>query len=430
MPNLLQRLRSRLRNRRFDNDLIEELRLHEEMKREELEAGGVPPADARAEARRTLGNATLMREDSRGVWIAPWLESLAQDARYGVRMLVRQPLHSVTAIAVLLLAIGMSTSLFTLLKATTFAPWPAKEPTRVVRIWSRAGTEYVGPSVDEYRFVKAHATTLSAVAVYFAGGSNARIQAAGRTETHPFVQLVSSNFLGVMRARLQQGSGFLPEDDLTGLRRPAVIVSDRLWRRYLDADPNVIGQTLTVKRTAFTIVGVVEPAFDGLSRPVDVWLPLSAGGALGMVTSAGLDGPAAANCCIDMVARLADGVDPDHARQELQLLHERFTSASKRKTGTVAVFGTSLADMPGRKDLDVLPVVVAALGLVLVLACANVGNLQLARGIADGAKSPRGQRSGRAAGGSSGSCSWKASSWRASRGRSRSLSPRSCPPPT
>jgi predicted permease len=193
---------------------------------------------------------------------------------------------------------------------------------------------------------------------------------------------VSSNFLDVMRARIQQGAGFRPEDDLPGLRRTGVIVSDRIWRRYLEADPNVIGQTLTINRTVFTIVGVVEPSFDGLTRPVDVWLPLSAGPALGMVTSAGLDGTAAANCCIDMVARLADGVDQDRARQELQILHERFTSAGKRKTGAVAVFGTALADMPGRKDLDVLAVVVAALGLVLVLACANVGNLQLARGIA------------------------------------------------
>jgi hypothetical protein len=76
-----------------------------------------------------------MREDARHVWIAPWLESVAQDARYGIRMLARQPLHSITAIAVLVLAIGINTSLFTLLKATSFASWPAKDPDRVVREW-------------------------------------------------------------------------------------------------------------------------------------------------------------------------------------------------------------------------------------------------------------------------------------------------------
>jgi macrolide transport system ATP-binding/permease protein len=149
MIPLLNRLRARLRNRRFNDDLAEELRFHEEMKRQELESGGVAATDARAAARRALGNATLMRERSRGVWIAPWRESIVQDARYAVRMLVRQPLHSLTAIAVLVLAIGMITSLFTLLEATSFAPWPAKDPDRIVRIRATSGTEEVGPSVDE-----------------------------------------------------------------------------------------------------------------------------------------------------------------------------------------------------------------------------------------------------------------------------------------
>jgi predicted permease len=101
-----------------------------------------------------------------------------------------------------------------------------------------------------------------------------------------------------------------------------------------------------------------------------------------VVTAVGLESPASANCCIQIAARLADGVERARARQELQLLHERFTTAGKRKTGTIAVFGTSYADMPGSNDLDVLPLIAAALGLVLLLACANVGNLQLARGIA------------------------------------------------
>ena len=382
MPNVLQRLRARLRNRRFDRDLAEELRLHEEMKRDELIAEGLSATDAYATARRELGNMTLRREDARRVWVAPWLESLVQDARYGVRMLRRQPLHSVTAIAVLVLAIGMGTSFFALLKATAFAPWPAKDADRVVRVWAKAGTEYVGPSVDEYRFINAQARTLSGVAVYFGGSSNARIQATGRTETYPFVQMVSANFLDVMGARIPLGAGLLPEDDLPGLRRTAVVVSDRLWRNYLEGDPHVIGQTLTINRTTFTIVGVVEPTFDGLSRPVDVWLPLSAGTALGVVSSVGLDGPAAANCCIDMVARLAVGVSRSQAQQELQMLHERFASAGRRKVGTLAVFRTAYADTPGAKDLQVLQVIAAGLGLVLLLACANVGNLQLARGIA------------------------------------------------
>jgi predicted permease len=381
MRTFFGRLRARFRNRGFDDDLAEELRVHEEMKRHELIASGVEPDAARAAARRALGNVTLMREDARRVWIAPWLESVTQDARYAVRTLARQPLHAFASITILVLAVGMNTTLFAYLHATLFAPWPAREPDRVVRVWARAGAEFVGPSFDEYRFIRAHATTLRGAAAYFAGGG-ARVEAPGRSETYPRLQLVSSTFFDVMGARIALGSGFLPEDDLPGMRRTPAVISDRLWRNYLQGDARVIGQTLTVNRTVFTIVGVLEPAFDGLERPVDLWLPLSAVPATNMVTRVGLESPASSNCCISMVARLGEGVEKEQARQELQLLHDRLMDAAKRKSGSVAVFGTASGDMPGRNDRDVLPLVAAALGLVLVLACANVGNLQLARGIA------------------------------------------------
>lgn len=381
MTSFLHRLRTRLRNRRFDSELLEELRFHEEMKRKELEATGMTPGDALAAARRALGNVTLMRESSRRVWIAPWLESIVQDARYAVRSLARQPLHTCTAVSVLVLAIGMNTSVFALLKATTFAPWPARDADRVVRIWATSGAEFVGPSVDEYRFIREHATTLRGIAAYFSGSST-RLQAPGATETYPRLALVSSSFLDVMGARMALGSGFIPEDDLAGMRRAPAVISDRLWRTYLAADPNVVGTTVAVNRTTFTIIGVLDPAFDGLERPVDLWLPLSAVPATNLVTAVGLESPASANCCISVVARLADGVDRARAQQELQMLHERFAAAGNRKSGNVAVFGTAYSEMPGSNDLDALPLLGAALALVLVLACANVGNLQLARGIA------------------------------------------------
>jgi predicted permease len=150
----------------------------------------------------------------------------------------------------------------------------------------------------------------------------------------------------------------------------------------LNADPSVIGQTVTVYQTVFTIIGVLEPAFDGLDRPVDLWLPLSAMPATNLVTPVGLESPASASCCISMVARLASSIEKDRAQQELQLLHERFAASTKRKSGRVSVFGTAYADMPLQNDLAALPLVVVALSLVLVLASANVGNLQLARGMA------------------------------------------------
>src|SRR3989304_3126242 len=128
MPSILRRLRARIRNRRFNEDLEEELRQHELMKRDAFEASGLSPNDARAEARRALGNVTLMREEARGVWVTPWLESIVQDVRYAVRTLVRQPVHTATAGLVLVRAIGVKTSAFSVVKALALDPWPLKDP--------------------------------------------------------------------------------------------------------------------------------------------------------------------------------------------------------------------------------------------------------------------------------------------------------------
>jgi predicted permease len=379
MPNFLQRLRARLRNRRFDADLAEELRFHEELKQEELERTGIAPADARSAARRALGNVTLMREESRGVWIGPWIESIGQDARYAVRSLVRQPLHTFTALAVLALAISLISSLFTVVKAFSFEPWPADQPDRIVHIRATAGSKSIGPSIDEYRFVREHAETLQGVAAHFASGG-VRLDAPGRVETYPQSRVVSANFLDVIGARIQLGSGFIPSDDHAGGRH-VLVVSDYVWRNHFNADPAVVGQAVTLNRKPFTIIGILGPEVDGLEHPVGVWLPLGALKATDLVMAAGIEGAATAACCINMVGRLADGIDRGRARQEVQLLHERFTTAAKRKVGVVEVYGTSYAEGPGR-DLEVMPALFSALGLVLILACANVGNLQLARGLA------------------------------------------------
>jgi len=380
MPGLLHRLRTRFRNRRFDEDLRDELRFHEEMKRKELEASGIPADEARAAARRALGNATLMRENARRVWIAPWLESVWQDARYAVRSLARQPLHTITALSVLVLAIGLGTTLFTLFKGAVLTPWPARDPGRVVRITATAEGRPVGPSVAEYQLYAEQARTLSEVAVYVTGGGN-RLEAPGRGTAYSPSAYVSSTFFPVLRARLQAGGGFIAEDDLPG-RRPAAIISHYLWRSHFKEDPATIGLPVTINGKPFTIIGVVEPRIDGLGRQIDLWLPLSAIAVVGPVMSAGIEAAKAANCCINTVARLADGESRERARLELQMLHERFTTATKQKSGTVALYGTSNLAGPTGADFGVIGAVAAAVTLVILLACANVGNLQLARGLA------------------------------------------------
>ena len=381
MMGFLKRLGARLRNRRFDEDLREELELHEELKREALERAGRPAGDARVEARRALGNLALAREEARGVWIATWLESLVQDVRYAVRSLARQPLHAITSIAVLVLAIGLNTSLFTAFKGFALEPWPARDPGRIVRMRSVARGQVIAPSVDEYRLVRAQASSFTGVAAHMYGGGM-RLRSSGRAETYPQAQFVSANFFDVLGARMHLGAGFIAADDLPGERRMPAVISYYLWQNYFAGDPSVVGQPVTLNQKHFTVIGVLEKRIDGLAHDLGLWLPLSALASVGPVTPAGIDARASGNCCVEMMGRLADGVDVPRARTELQLLHEQFAAASRLTSGLVEVYGTAYIARPGKSDLGVVGALAVAVSLVFVLACANVGNLQLARGLA------------------------------------------------
>jgi macrolide transport system ATP-binding/permease protein len=270
MRTLLHRLRARIRNHRFDDELLEELRAHEEMKRQELVASGIAPDDARAAARRALGNVTLMREDARRVWIAPWLESVGQDARYAVRTLARQPLHTFTVLAVLVLAIGLNSSLFTLLKGVLLTPWAGRGVHRVVQIKAAADGREVAPSIDEFRFYQQHASSFDGLAIYHGEGGQERLQAPGRAEMFPRSVFVSANFLSVLNGRMHLGTGFEPNDDRAG-QRPVAILSYFIWRHQFASDPAVVGQPVTIDGRPFTIIGVTEERMDGLRREVDIW---------------------------------------------------------------------------------------------------------------------------------------------------------------
>ena len=209
MSSVLQRLLSRVRNRHFDQDLVEELRVHEEMKREALLATGLSADEAHTRARRTLGNVTLMREHARGVWISPWAESTFQDVRYAVRTLLRQPVHSLTAGIVLVLAIGLNTSLFTVFKGLALEPWPVKNPGKVVRIWARDNGGPVGPSVDEYRFMRQHVSSFDGLVAHTYAGYGARLQSPGRAEAYLQSVWVSANFFDVLGVPMQLGAAFV-----------------------------------------------------------------------------------------------------------------------------------------------------------------------------------------------------------------------------
>ena len=174
MRNLLRRLR----NRRFEADIQEKLEFHRSQAEQEL-------GDRHA-AQRLMGNETLMREEARAVWLAPWLESVWQDFRYAVRSLRQAPGFTLTAVGALALAIGVNTSYFTVFNAVALRPWPVADPDRVITVFSRSPSDRpAGLPIAEFKYLREHARTLMGSAAYRASVVRFGFEAAGQNFPGP-----------------------------------------------------------------------------------------------------------------------------------------------------------------------------------------------------------------------------------------------------
>src|SRR3954469_9303576 len=280
---MLRRLLFFFQRNQFDRDLADELRFHEEMKANALaDTDGVSGEEARAAARRRIGNPLRLREQSREPWTFPRLETFAQDVRHALRLMRRDPAFTFTALATLALGIGLNTAIFSVAYGVLWRPLPYANADRLVIVSSTQRTArgvrtFWTWAPKTYEAMRPRLTTLDHLAAY----SSIDAQLAGRGEPLTLHALdVSPNFfttLGVIPAR---GRAFLtgaaaPDDDR------AAIVSDRLWRTSLDADPAIAGQSITIDGVPRAVVGVLPPDFSfrpvvprlGALPEADVFLP-------------------------------------------------------------------------------------------------------------------------------------------------------------
>lgn len=391
MRSLLRRLRARIRYRRFDADLAEEIEFHRAMKQREGERAGLTTAEARLMSRRAMGNVTLARESSRGVWVASWLDGMLQDVRYAFRSLRRQPGFTIAACTALVLGLGLNTSLFTFFNAVVLRSWSVADPVSVVTAHyvhsSGTGRGTSGFGIAEYRFLRDHARTFSGLIAWRQSGARLGHEEIDRKTPFSFV---SDNYFDVLGVRMLSGRGFLADEDRPGNPRGVAVISHRFWELQFASDTAIIGRLFRVDDVPFTIVGVAPPAFDGTDPPnaQSFWLPLASlqllsadpTQALSLLTDP-------SHCCSRLAGRLATDVTREQARAELEVLSRQFRAQWKDQTlrpDPLVLSGTALLEQPGVKAqlASILALMVTAVILVLLLACANVGNLLLARALA------------------------------------------------
>jgi putative ABC transport system permease protein len=293
-----------------------------------------------------------------------------QDLRYCFRTLLKNPGFCAVAVLALALGIGPNTAIFTMVNAVLLKPLPMPEPNRVVMIWGtllKSGFDQLPVSAADYLDWKRQARSFDNMSAAFAipeYGLN--ISGVGDPERAP-AALASREFLPALGIKPIAGRNFLPEEDRPG-GPPAVLISNALWQRRFHSDPAAMGRTLTVDGISRTVVGVVPHELGEMVR-ADLWLP----------TAINPNNPERQNHNYGIVARLKPGVTVAQARSEMTVIAQRLELAYPATNTGWGITVFPMAEMFTGRIRPVLLILLGAVGLLLLIACANLANLLLAR---------------------------------------------------
>jgi predicted permease len=382
--------------RRHENELDEEIRDYIERETHDNVVRGMSPANARHAAMRKFGRPVLnVKEDTRAVWGWIGLERLWQDLRYALRMLRKNPGFTVVAVLTLALGIGVNTTLFTAYNAVALKPLPVSEGASLVRVerWFTSGSQGEGQyafSYPEYVYYNQHNTVFSAL---MAASWPVRVLAAlpriAKGESSAFgeaeratAQLVSTDYFADLGVRPIAGRTFLPEEDGPPGAHPVIVLSYPFWRRAFNSDPQIVGRTLQVNNDAFTVVGVTPPDFGGTGIPPqipDFWAPLSMQTQL-IPGQDWLNLPGSYQ--VQLLGRLRSGTEHRPAQAQIELLTQQFGQNYAAHDKTIAITLQRATLFPNTDDIrfkQLVALFMAVVGMVLLIAGANLANMLLAR---------------------------------------------------
>jgi predicted permease len=361
---LQDRLRALRDSEAVHREIDEEMRFHLDMRAEEYVRKGMSPEQAKREAERRFGHLTRIKETGYEVRGGGQLETLWKDLRYGARMLLKQPGFTLIAVLTLGLGIGANTAIFSVVNAVLLRPFPYRAPERLVILQERgsAGASY--PNFADWRAQSKVFDSISAVR----GNENYNFTGAGEPER---VQgrIVSAEFFSTLGIEPVLGRDFVAEEDRPGAA-PAAILSYGFWQRRFGADRGVIGKQLTLNNQSFTVVGVTPANFQ-YGAEADVTVPIG--------LSAERFRKRGADPGVDVVARLKPDVSQGQAEAELNLIAERLEQQYPESNKGRRVLLTPLHESFVGDVRQPLLILLGSVGLVLLIACANVANLLLVR---------------------------------------------------
>jgi predicted permease len=391
LRTLRLRVRSLFRETGVERDLDDELRDHLDRQIDAFRAGGLSHADARAAALREFGNVALVRDQCRDTRRVNWIADARRDFGYALRTLRRAPGYATVAIVSLGLAIGANTAIFSIVNVLMLRDLDVANPHQLVEVGRQSPFGRGNFSYPLYERVRDQNTVFAGILTLSSGTIQATIAEAAR---QPIGRYVSGSFFDVLGITPAAGRLFSAEIDraIGGEGSTVAVISHGLWQRDYGTDPGVIGKTLRIDAVPFTIVGVLPPTFHGLvvGRPDDFYIPMAseprlrrpswlANGHFGWLT---------------VVGRLEPGTTHAEAHANLNVISGRylddFVTALDNQNEVRELRAQRLVVEPARAGLSAprrefsrpVLLLMGAVALVLLIACANVVNLLLARGIA------------------------------------------------
>ncbi len=361
-----------LRRRRWERQMQAEFQTHLEDQASDYMQQGLTREEAMLRARREFGGIELAKEECRDQRVFEPLDHFLRDLRYAFRSLGKSPGFAAAAILTLALGIGANTAIFSALDGVVLKPLPFHEPDRlvIVALYNRSLKHSTYLSYPDFLDWQRTARSFEEMAAFKPLGFD--LTNPGSPE-HVNGYEVSSGFFSTLGVKLAAGRAISPEEDRTG-GVAAAVISSRLWQHRFHGNPAVVGKSITLNGAGYTVVGVLPPAFHFEDQPADVYTPL--GRADPLIRS---DRTIHNVLC---VARLTPGAGLGQARAEMNTLQEHIdelnpTTEKGQGTSIVALKQELVGDAGGT-----LLLLFGAVGFVLLIACANVANLLLARSAA------------------------------------------------